>query len=488
MKVVPMTVSRPRRVPTLRRVLLPALCLALCAPALIAQQKLTVPANAPLDVELVHHAAMKVGAPLTARVLYPVYVDSRLAIPATSTLEGNVIALKPNKKARRHALFYFDFTPYDIPVVRFDKLTLPDGKTYSITTPNASGGTPVLHLTANAPHGKKAFLKAEFDLAKQRAKAEAALVTAPGRLDRLRQFVYSQLPWHPQRIDKGTAWTVHFSEPVALAASPAPALKPNSTIAPPSAASGPSGKLNTASAAREVNHPATQVSANSGAWLLDAYLTSTISSATSKTGDHFQAYVAQPVFGPHHKLVVPEGALLIGTITRSKPARMFDRKGSLRFTFNELKLPGGKKKPVQGTLAAADAARSADLRIDSEGGISPKKKPGKFLIPLAFSLLAVHGLDSDGSPAESGATASNGGGIVWRIIGITAGSRELATGIGAYAAAQSFYNHWLTDGQNVTFPKNTRIEVVTAPAPHRMATPAISSAKPKKRSFWKHLP
>jgi hypothetical protein len=484
MKVVAMTVFRPRRVSHLRRILMATACLGFCAPALMAQQKLTVPANAPLDVELVHHAAMKVGAPLTARVLYPVYVDSRLAIPATSTLEGSVVALKPNKKARRHAIFYFDFTPYDNPVVRFDRLTLPNGKTYAITTPDASGGTPVLHLTANAPHGKKAFLKAEFDLAKQRAKDEAALVTAPGRLDRLRQFVYSQLPWHPQRIDKGTAWTVHFSQPITIAVSPAPAFQPNSTIADPAHP----GRINTASAAREVNHPVTQVSANSGTWLLDAYLTSTISSATNKPGDHFQAYVAQPVFGPHHKLIVPEGALLIGTITRSKPARRFDRKGNLRFTFNELKMPGGKEKPVQGTLAAADAARSADLRIDSEGGIAPKKKPGKFLIPLAFSLLAVHGLDSDGSAAESGATASNGGGIVGRIIGITAGSRELATGIGAYAAAQSFYNHWLTDGQNVTFPKNTRIEVVTAPAPHRMATPAISSAKPKKRSFWKNLP
>ena len=129
------------------------------------------------------------------------------------------------------------------------------------------------------------------------------------------------------------------------------------------------------------------------------------------------------------------------------------------------------------TLAAADAARSADLRIDSEGGVAPKKKPGKLIVPLAFSLLALHGLDSDGSAAESGATASNGFGVVGRIIGIAVSSRELATGIGAYAAAQSFYNRWLTRGQNVTFPKNTRIEVVTAPAPHRMAMPAAPKAK-----------
>lgn len=453
------------------RILVPAVCLIACTPALLAQQRLTVPVTAPLSVELIHHAPMKTGAPLTARVLYPVYVDSRLAIPAASTLEGSVVALKPNKKARRQALFYANFTRYDIPIVRFDKLTLPNGKTYSITTPNASGGTPVLHLTASAPRGKKAFLKAEFDQAKQRARAEAALVTSPGRLDRLRQFVYSQLPWHPQRIDKGTAWSVHLSHPLPLPASTAPQPIPDPGTPDPPGKSGKSAKPNVADAANQVNSPSTQSSGTSGAWLLDAYLTSTISSATSKPGDHFQAYIAQPVFGPNHKLVVPEGAILVGTITRSKPARSWGRKGSLRFTFNQLRMPSGKSKPVEGTLAAADAARSADLRIDSEGGVAPKKRPGKFIVPLAFSLLAVHGLDSDGGTAESGAVASNGFGLVGRLIGIAAGSRELATGIGSYAAAQAFYNRWLHRGQNVVFPRNTRIEVVTAPAPHRMATP-----------------
>jgi hypothetical protein len=442
---------------------------AACAPALLAQQ-LTVPVTAPLSVELIHHAPMKIGAPLTARVLYPVYVASHLAIPAASTLQGSVVALKSNKKARRQALFYADFTPYSIPVVRFSKLTLPDGTTYSISTPNASGGTPVLHLTASAPRGKKAFLRAEFNLAKKRAEAEAALVTAPGRIDRLRQFVYGQLPWHPQRIHTGTAWTVHLAQPLTLAASPKPSSQPV-----PDPASDP-GKPSLSAAAGQVNSPTTQLAGHRGAWLLDAYLTSTLSSATSKPGQHFQAYIARPVFNASHKIVIPEGAILVGTITRAKPARSWGRKGSLRFTFNQLRMPSGKSRPVEGTLAAADAARSAGLRIDSEGGVAPKNRPGKFIVPLAFSVLALHGLDSDGSQAESGALASNGFGIVGRIVGIAAGSRQLATGIGAYAAAQSFYNRWLHRGQNVVFPLDTRIEVVTAPAPHRMPAPAPSSA------------
>ncbi len=471
-----MNPSRYSFTPCVRRILLPAVCVLACSPALLAQQ-LRVPVSAPMAVELVHHAPMKAGAPLTARLLYPVYVDSHLAIPATSTLEGKIVALKPNRKLRAKARFYADFTPYDTPVVRFDKLTLPNGHSYAISSPDASGGAPILHLTASAPHGKKAFIKAEFEQAKKRAIAEATLVTRPGRMGRMREFLYSQLPYHPQRINTGTEWTVHLSHPLLVPVWPLPPEKPNSVVAnlavdPPSTHA---GKPNLAAAAQEVNQPTVQSSATNRAWLLDAYLTSTISSATSKRGDTFQAYVAQPVYGPHQKLIVPEGAILIGTITRAKPARSFGRKGKLRFTFSELKIPGRRQRPVQGTLAAADAARAADLRIDSEGGIAPAKKPGKILMPLAFSLLAANGLSSDASAAESGAYSSNGFGAVGRIIGIAAGSHILAGGIGCYAAAQSFYNHWLTHGQNVVFPKNTRIEVVTSAAPHRMAMPAAAT-------------
>ncbi len=470
--------------PRLRHILLPAVCLLVCPPALLAQharQKLTVPVTIPMDVELVHHVPMKAGVPITARLLFPVYVDNKLAVPAGSTLKGSVVALRPNRKLRTQARFYADFTPYDTPIVSFRKLVLPSGHAYPISTSRASGETPILHLTASAPHGKKAFLKAEFDQAKKRAEAEAALVTKPGRLDRLRRFIYHQLPYHPQRVDKGTAWTVHFSRPVTLPVAQVPPAPSKASTAgqaadPPSRSQKPSP----ASAASQVNQPSVQSSANH-AWLLDAYLLSTISSATAKPGQHFRAYVARPVYGPHHKLKVPEGSILIGTITRARPAHFFGRNGKLRFTFNELRVPAGVRKPVEGTLAAADASlpsgmRVKPIRIDAEGGVAPGKRPGKILLPLAFSLLAVHGLDSDGSQAESGAMASNGFGLIGRIAGIAGGSRELATGIGSYAAAQSFYNHWLTRGQNVTFPKNTRIEVVTAPAPHRMKVPSAKSA------------
>jgi hypothetical protein len=62
-------------------------------------------------------------------------------------------------------------------------------------------------------------------------------------------------------------------------------------------------------------------------------------------------------------------------------------------------------------------------------------------------------------------------------VGIAAGSRNLAAGIGFYAAGLSFYTRWIAHGHNVTFVKNTRIEVITASRPNLLPVPAVPMAK-----------
>ncbi|WP_433983788.1 hypothetical protein RBB78_24040 [Tunturiibacter empetritectus] len=47
-------------------------------------------------------------------------------------------------------------------------------------------------------------------------KDKLTIVTGPDKGDRLKQFLYTQLPYHPQRIEKKTAWTVETSEPLSL--------------------------------------------------------------------------------------------------------------------------------------------------------------------------------------------------------------------------------------------------------------------------------
>jgi hypothetical protein len=417
----------------------------LCGSAAGQSGSIQIPAKTLLSIQLLQHVPMKVGESLEGRLLYPVYVDNRIAIAAGATLRGTVLQLDPDRGRRIHARLRGDFTPFHSPVVRFDQLVLPDGTLASVVSDSVKDGAPILRLSP-APGAKKGSLVSrQIAAEKQRIKDAVAQFTAPGKRDRLVQFIYTQLPYHPERIETGTAWVVDLSQPLNLRlADPQPADHEK-----------PPGE----SAATE--------------WRLSAYLQETISSAEKKPGDTFQAVVSEPVFNAEHEVVVPQGSVLVGEVTQAKHARSFGRQGKLRFRFRQLKLPTGFTQPVEGTLAGVDANKGANLQIDPEGGIAPKPQ-NRVLLPLVLTFLAGRGLDDDGNQVVNGAVASNGLGIVGRVVGIAASSRNVAAGIGFYGAALSFYDLCLARGHNVVFTKNTRIEVTTRPARSPMNTPSPS--------------
>ena len=228
--------------------------------------------------------------------------------------------------------------------------------------------------------------------------------------------------------------------------------------APVSANVGKSGTIVT-----PTTDPVKQPGEQTREWHLRAYLQQTISSAWAKPGDTFQAYVAEPVMNSEHAVVVPEGSLLTGEITQAKPARSFGRQGKLRFHFKQLKLPDGFSQPVEATLSGVDSDKSAHLQIDPEGGIQPQSQ-NRVVVPLLLTLLASRAFDDDESATLNNTVASNGFGIVGRIVGIAASSRNVAAGIGIYGAALSFYDLWLAHGHDVVFRKDTRVEITTTPS------------------------
>jgi hypothetical protein len=304
-----------------------------------------------------------------------------------------------------------------------------------------------LRLSPVPGQKKGSLISRQIAQEKQRVKDAVAQITAPGRGDRLVQFIYTQLPYHPERIEAGTAWMVELAQPL------------NLKLMDPQPVNLQKAEPPRPSAEKE--------------WRLRAYLQETISSANTKPGDTFQALVAEPVLNAEQAVVVPQGSILIGEITQAKPARSFSRQGKLRFRFRQLKLPTGFTQPVEGTLAGVDANKSANLQMDPEGGIAPKPQ-NRVLLPLVLTFLAGRGLDNDGSQAANGAVASNGFGIVGRIVGIAASSRNVAAGIGFYGAALAIYDNFLAHGHNVVFVKNTRIEVTTTPGRNPMSTPSPS--------------
>jgi hypothetical protein len=286
-----------------------------------------IPAQTPFSIQLLQHVPMKTGEPLEGRLLYPVYVDNRIALPAGTLLRGAVMQLDSDKSHRIHARLRGDFTPFHIPVVRFDELALPDGALQPIVTESGKDGAPILRLSPAPGRKKGSLVSRQIAEEKQRVKDVAAQFTAPGRGDRLVQFIYTQLPYHPERIEAGTAWTVDLSQPLNLRLADPPAEDREK----------PGG--------------------SSTEWRLRAYLQQTISSANRKPGDSFEALVSEPVFNAEHAVVVPQGSVLIGEITQTKRARSFGRQGKLRFRFRQLKLPSGFTQPVEGTLSGVDAKK-----------------------------------------------------------------------------------------------------------------------------------
>jgi hypothetical protein len=421
-----------------------------------------IPATTPLSVQLLQHVPMKNGEPLEGRLLYPVYVENRIAIPAGTALRGRVIELDSDRSRRIHSRLRGDFTPFHIPVVQFDQLVLPDGTTQQIMSDSTKDGVPILRLSPPPGKSKGSFIRRQIAQEKQRLKDGAALFTKPGRGDRLVQFIYTQLPYHPERIESTTSWTVELAQPLDVKLENSPAAGANDPVTHEASKHEASKHEESKQVAKERPDTTKPSPDQETEWRLRAYLQQTISSANRKRGDTFQARVAEPVFNADHVLAVPEGSLLVGEITQAKAARSFGRQGKLRFRFRELKFPSGFSQPVEGTLAGADSDKSANLQMDSEGGVQPRSQ-NRVIVPLVLTLLAGRALDDDGSQLGHSAVASNGFGIVGRVVGMAASSRNVAAGIGIYGAALSVYDLWLARGHDVVFVKNTRIEITTTP-------------------------
>jgi hypothetical protein len=405
-------------------------------PAWSQTKTITLPAGTPLPVRVVQHAPIHRGEIVKAELLYSVYVDNQIALKEKTTLLGNVTELHPDTTRRIHARINGDFTPFHTPVVRFSQIVLADGQAIPLEAGPATDGAPILRLNAPAPR-KGGFIRRQWDTGMQIARDQISVFTAPRKGDRLLQLIYHQLPYHPERIEDGTSWTIETTEPISL---PSPPLQ-----SPPSEAS------------------PTSTDTGRSPWKMEAYLREPLSSATAKMGQQVEAVLAEPIYNRDHTIAVPQGALLMGAVTQARPARSFQRAGVLSFDFKQIKLPGGTSQNVQSALTGVDAASAANLAMDSEGRVKPKPQD-KVVVPLILALLATRPLDED-SEFQSGRNfvGANGFGLAGNLIALATGSAKVSAGIGAYGTAVSLYRRWIAHGSDVVFAKNTRIVIEATP-------------------------
>lgn len=410
----------------------------------LSPAKPIVPRGTNLQVEITRHYPMKAGRNIEGRLLFPVFADGRLAIPQNTLLEGRVVSLLPDKASRWHARLRGDFTPFHLAKVQFNELMLPGGPV-AIATDGATVGSPVVRLSTPGAAPKHSLVSRYWNQAKSRLREQVAYFTSPGLGDRALQLLYRQLPYHPERVEAKTTWSTNLIEPLPLLDSAF------------------TGSLSVQSQSTATGKPET--------WTVNALLSANLTSASAKPGDPVRALVVEPVYDKGRKLAVPQGSILVGRVTMAKAARRWGRNGKLRFTFQEVQFPEGSDRAVQGALTGADAQSQQSLSLDAEGTISPRNQ-SSVIAPLLLIALAGRALDADGNFTAQAGVASNGFGLVGRVVGVAAGNRNFAAGIGYYAAALSFYENFLRPGRDVVFPRNTRIEIETNPLRAPVLTPS----------------
>jgi hypothetical protein len=193
-----------------------------------------------------------------------------------------------------------------------------------------------------------------------------------------------------------------------------------------------------------------------------------LSSATSQRGDEVQAMLSRPLFDGD-RLILPQGAILQGSVVQVQPALHMSRNGELRFVFHDLVLPSGLDQKVSAVLAGVQAGKTDNLKLDSEGGAratSPKSRYLQTGIALGLAAVSAAG-DGDADVLNKSAGGAGGFKLVGIAVGLAARSNSLGIAMGALGASRSIYVHFIARGRDVVFPKNTamQIDIGVRPAP-----------------------
>lgn len=396
----------------------------------------TIKSGSRIEVKIDQQVRMRRGKPVEARTVYPIYLDNRLVLPAGTEVKGKIAQLRPvSRKTRLQALQHADFTPLHQAILSFNSLVLRDGAIVPVQASTSRGGIDVVRFDTRPPKPGRRPPSRMRRWASTLANQEKAMVTGYTGLrkwPRFKRFVFSQLPLHPQYVDAGLQYTLRLSQPLTLPFVDAPpATKPPEKTG------------------NQLQHAA----------IVSAKLLTPIDSNIAVQGTPVKAIVTQPLLNAKNQVEVPQNTMLVGMVTQAKPARSLARDGTLRFAFRQMEFPAGYTQQVHGTAEAVMADRKQNLQIDAEGGA--KAQPKSTLAPIALSLLAAEASHDDELTTD--ATASNGFALLGHFMVLAPGSQYIAASMAAMAASHSIYNRFLRHGTDVSFPRNTRIEIAVDP-------------------------
>lgn len=429
---------------------------------------LNVPSGAPLRLYLTKKVSKRTGAPVEAKLLESVFAFDREVVPAGTVAQGEVSRVQPVGKWQRvRAIAGGDFTPLRLAQVEFTTLILPDGCQLSTHTVETMGLNSIYTeppkksnhkarpqdqnggILGTARRTAKDRIGSAIDA---RSRGIAGVVRGPGKKERLIDFLWSKLPYHPQYVRRGTRFDAPLRDPLQFGLEPI--------------------------RRGDLDELGSQPQPDSVARVR---LLTALDSASAKQGQTVEAVVTAPLFAPDHKLVIPEGTRLSGTVVAAKRARSFRRSGQLRFNFQKVDLPeevanlrpaAPVRAPIrtQATLEAAEAGGKAPIKVDSEGGVQAQESKTRFIAPVISLMLASRAADNDAGRHHQGAGAGGdanvsgrtlGGGLGLGMLGaaVSQSSRYVGMAFGYYGLAWSVYSNLIARGNEVQFEKNAMMDI-----------------------------
>jgi hypothetical protein len=397
-------------------------------------KSLAVASGTKVRVAITQRTKLKVGEPIQGRLMEPIYFENQLAIPAGALLQGNVVSVHPAPHSKRlDARFHGDFTPLGEPVIDFTELSLRDGEHYPIAAEVGGGAGTTLYFRS-AGEGQKSVFRRMWEGIVDKKDSTINTVKTPGKMDRLKSYFWSQMPYHPQSVQEGTQYEASFSQALNL----------------------PLRAVANEPASASQQEPLEKLVAVQGR------LRTQLDSAKTKAGDPVEAVVTQPVFDERNQLLIPQGSVLRGKVLQASPAGRWGRNGLLRFSFSEISLPSGFRQKVEGVPTAIAASPGAKLQVDQEGGVSQESNHS-VMAPLILGLLATSALADDESTLANTSVSSNGFAIIGRALAIGAKSHYVGGTIGMVATSRSVYTRWLAHGKDMYFGDDTEVQLQISP-------------------------
>ena len=360
----------------------------------------------------------KIGQPITAKLLEPVYAGENLAIPAGSMVKGHVSAIStaPMRK-RAGRMLAGDFTPPKTAHVSFDQLVLSDGTTVPIHTESSVG----LGRVTNSRYLPAAERPGAF---KKLKGAATTPFREPHKLQRLGEAVVTSLPYHPNYIDQGTVFDAALLEPVSVSLSGEP----------------------------------NRVPAQLASDFLHLHLLTPIHSNTSAAGAPIEAVVSEPYYQGDHQLIYPAGTRITGTVQKASSTGWMKKNGSVIFAFRSISMPDGTIKEIHSTVGGIQAESSEGLEVGKEGEIkATTSNLARILAPV--SLIGPSRAVADNSQVKTAWSRSGEGRNGFGLLGAGAAQASAGTaiGFGYFGAAKKLYSAFIAKGSSVELPAYTPI-------------------------------